>query len=360
MRRRDFLASGALPFLGASTHDAGFSSDLVSCIFLLLVGGPSHLDTWDMKPDAPSHIRSPFRPIRTNVPGIEISEIFPLMARHADKYSLIRSVHSDTFPVHDIGHQLMQTGRAFREEDFIHPNFGSVLHRLKGVQSIVLSKPIGHTGGNMPHGDTAGYLGKEFDPLVLSAQSRLGTESEKTLERYGQTKFGQNCLLARQLVESGVRFVTVNMFDTVFHQLTWDIHGTRPFSPMLCYRDVIGPMFDRAYSALLEDLHDRGLLSTTMVVAAGEFGRTPRINQSGGRDHWPGCWTVLMGGGPLKGGVVVGSSDATGAEPRDRPVTPMEIAATIYQGLGVDTSICLREGFPLVDQGVGSIHELFR
>ncbi len=161
MRRRDFLASGALPFLGADTHAAGSSSDpSVSCILLLLVGGPSHLDTWDMKPDAPSHIRSPFRPIRTNVSGIEISEIFPLMARHADKYSLIRSVHSDTFPVHDIGHQLMQTGRTF-QEDLIHPNFGSVLHHLTGVQSIVLSRRIGHTGGNMPHGDTAGYLGGE-------------------------------------------------------------------------------------------------------------------------------------------------------------------------------------------------------
>lgn len=330
----------------------------VSCILLMLVGGPSHLDTWDMKPTASSSIRGPFRPIRTNVPGIEISEIFPRTARHADKFSLVRSVHHSEAPVHDIGHQMMQTGRSF-SEDLHHPHFGSVLQQLQGGRHVLLPGPISSTGGNMPHGHLAGYLGESFDPVIPTPDFAFPRESERTRNRYGRTRFGENCLRARQLVESGTRFVTVNMFDTVFDELTWDIHGARPFSPISCYRDVVGPMFDAAYSALLEDLSDRGLLSTTMVIAAGEFGRTPCINASGGRDHWPGCWTVLMGGGPLKCGTVIGSSDAIGAEPKDRSVTPMEIAATIYRGLGIDPAMQLHPSTPLVDPGVEPIHELF-
>ena len=113
--------------------------------------------------------------------------------------------------------------------------------------------------------------------------------------------------MARRLIEAGVRFVTVNMFETVFDEITWDIHGSKPFSPISCYRDLVGPMFDMAYSSLLEELSERGLLSNTMVLAMGEFGRTPKINPAGGRDHWPQCWSVLMGGGPLKGGKIVGA-----------------------------------------------------
>ena len=116
-------------------------------------------------------------------------------------------------------------------------------------------------------------------------------------EKYGKNRFGQSCLLARRLIEAGVRFVTVNMFETVFDEITWDIHGSKPFSPISCYRDLVGPMFDMAYSSLLEDLKERGLLTNTMVVAMGEFGRTPKVNPAGGRDHWPQCWTMLMAGG---------------------------------------------------------------
>ena len=140
----------------------------------------------------------------------------------------------------------------------------------------------------------------------------LSKEDDKTKERYGRNRFGMSCLLARRMIERGVRFVTVNMFETVFNEITWDIHGSAPFSPISCYRDLVGPMFDHAYSSLLEDLHDRGLLQNTLVLAMGEFGRTPKVNPAGGRDHWTNCWTTLIGGGGIKGGQVIGASDEIG------------------------------------------------
>ncbi|MBM3776381.1 MAG: DUF1501 domain-containing protein, partial [Acidobacteria bacterium] len=294
---------------------------------------------------------------------------------------------------------------------------------------VLLPRPIGNTGGNMPHGQNAGYLGKMHDPFVLNADPSdpnfrvpdmlppdylsplrvdrrrnwremvdkavskfetsqdarlldstfhqaytlmssekareafdLSKEPESVRERYGLNRFGQSCLLARRLIEAGVRFVTANMFETVFDEITWDIHGSKPFSPISCYRDLVGPMFDHAYSSLLEDLDRRGLLASTMVVAMGEFGRTPKINPAGGRDHWPQCWTVIMGGGGIKGGQVVGASDEIGANPKDRPVSPAEIAATIYSGLGIDLGMELAGAqgrpIPLVDRGVEPIREL--
>ena len=142
--------------------------------------------------------------------------------------------------------------------------------------------------------------------------------------------------MARRLVEAGVRFVTVNMFETVFDELTWDIHGSKPFTDINEMARVIAPNFDRAYSALLEDLAERGLLGSTVVAATGEFGRTPKINPAGGRDHHPGVWSMLIGGGPIQGGRVVGESDELGYAPKSRPTTPGEVAATIYQALGID------------------------
>lgn len=384
LRRRNLLHAGSLSALGLSLNGrfglqardavgvkaAGVKQD-VNCILLMLVGGPSHLDTWDMKPEAPSGIRGPYKPIRTNVPGIEISEIFPRMAKHADKYSIVRSVHHTAAAVHDTGHQLMQTGRIF-QDGMEHPHIGCVLAKLKGPNSgapphVLLPGPIGHTGGNMPHGQDAGYLGRGFDPVCMPDKTldafELHHEPEAVREKYGVNRFGKNCLRARRLVESGVRFVTVNMFETVFDETTWDIHGAKPFSPISCYRDEVGPMFDMAYSSLLEDLQQRGLLANTMVVAFGEFGRTPKINPAGGRDHWPGCWSILMGGGPLKGGTIVGASDEIGGAPKDRPTTPAEVAASIYKGLGIDwtTELPGHDGrpVPLVDRGVEPIKELF-
>src|SRR4051794_35624087 len=442
MRRRDFLHAGSLALLGLTLQDfialkaAGRvdTSRDVNCIMLMLVGGPSHLDTWDMKPGAPAEIRGPYKAIPTNVAGIQISEIFPRMAKNADKYALLRSVYHTGAGVHDVGHQYMQTGRFFQFGNE-QPHFGCVLSKLKGPKGdapphVLLPRPIGNTGGNLPHGQNAGFLGKTYDPFVLNADPsdpnfkvpdmlppdyltamrvdrrrnwrdmvdksvsafetspdarlldstfhqaytlmssqkareafELHREPEATREKYGQNRFGQSCLLARRLIEAGVRFVTVNMFETVFDEITWDIHGSKPFSPISCYRDLVGPMFDMAYSSLLSDLSERGLLSNTMVVGTGEFGRTPKINPAGGRDHWPQCWTMLMGGGPIKGGTVVGSSDDIGGAPKDRPVTPAQIAATVYRGLGIDIQQELPgvqgRPIPLVDRGTEPIGELF-
>jgi hypothetical protein len=440
--RRDFLHAGALGFLGLTLPEffalkasgAVDASKDVNCIQLMLVGGPSQLDTWDMKPDAPASIRGPYKPIKTNVTGVEISEIFPRMAKHADKFALLRSCYHTAAAVHDTGCQMMQTGRLF-QGGLESPNYGSVLRFEKGPRgdmppNVLIPYTIGQLGGNLPHGDTAGFLGKAYDPFVLnadpsdanfkvpdmlppdyiaavrvdrrrswraeidksvsyfedsnqdaklmdstfdqaytlmtSAKAReafeLTQESEDVRKRYGMNRFGQGCLLARRLVERGVRFVTVNMFETVFNDITWDIHGSAPFSPISCYSDLVGPMFDDAYSSLLEDLSQQGLLDNTLVLATGEFGRTPRINPAGGRDHWPQCWTVVLAGGGIKGGQVVGASDNIGAAPKDRPVMPAHVAATVYKCLGIpiDKELKTPQGrvVRLVDHGFDPIEEL--
>ena len=439
--RRDFLHAGALSALGltlpgflAQKAAGAVQDDDVNGIMLFLVGGPSQLDTWDPKPNAPAEVRGPFTAIDTNVPGVRISEIFPKMARHADKYSLIRSCYHTATAVHDTGHQMMQTGRLFTG-GIEHPHEGCVLGYLKGGRGempahVLLPKPIGRTGGNLPHGQTAGYLGKRYDPFVLnadpndknftvpdllppdyisavragrrqkmrdavegelaafedqaqakqmddnfslayrlmsSAKAReafaLDKEPTSVRDRYGRTRFGQSCLLARRLIERGVRFVTVNMFETVFDEITWDIHGSKPFSDITEMSNLVAPSFDQAYSALLEDLSDRGMLKTTVVTALGEFGRTPKVNPAGGRDHHPGVWTILMGGGPIQGGRVVGESDELGYFPKSRPVSPAEVAATMYQALGFDPHRDLpgpqNRPLPLADYNARAIKELF-
>jgi uncharacterized protein (DUF1501 family) len=441
LTRRDFLHAGSLAALGLTlpgfvrAREEGAVKDKdTNCIMLFLVGGPSQIDTWDPKPKAPAEVRGPFQPIKTSAPGMEIAEIFPKMAKHADKFSLIRSVYHTATAVHDTGHQMMQTGRLFTG-GIEHPHAGCVLSYIKGQRGevpahVLMPKPIGRTGGNLPHGQNAGYLGKQFDPLILNAdpndpkfrvpdllppeylsairaerrqklrdavdgaiasfekspqakqlddnfhlayrlmssqQAReafaLDKEPTQMRDRYGRTRFGQCCLLARRLIERGVRFVTVNMFETVFDEITWDIHGSKPFTDITEMAKQVAPNFDQAYSTLLEDLKERGLLDSTMVLAMGEFGRTPKINPAGGRDHHPGVWTILMGGGPIKGGRVIGESDELGYFPKTRPVTPGEVAATIYQGLGLDPHRELpgpqNRPIPLADFGVQPIKELF-
>ncbi len=289
MLRRGFLQLSALPLL----PPAKARPTALSCIFLNLTGGPAHLDTWDMKPGAPSEIRGPFRPIRTNVPGIEISEIFPRMARHADKFTLIRSLYHEGPSLHETGVQLTQTGRIDFGAD--RPHIGSLIAASKRSEHVVLGA---HTGS-----------------------------------------FGQNCTHAQRLIQSSVRFVTVEMFPTVFGETTWDSHGSQPFSTIADYRHTVGPVFDIAYSSLLENLDRAGLLRTTLVVATGEFGRTPKLNPAGGRDHWPLCWTAIVAGGGVQGGRVYGSSDRTGAEPKDNPVHASRLAATVCHAMGVQSQL---------------------
>lgn len=442
MTRRDFLEVGSLGAIGLSLTDlfamqargAAAGSREKSVIMIFNLGAPSQLDTWDMKPDAPAEIRGPFKPIQTNVPGIQVSEILPKLSQHFDKLSMVRSCFHTGAAVHDTGHQMLQTGRAF-QGGIISPHVGCVLGYLRGRKGdlpphIVLPEPMGPTGGNMPHGQEAGFLGKAFDPyalmadpskpnftvpdllppaelgevrlerrkrlrdivdaktrnfeasedarlldsnfesafrLMTSKQAReafdLAREPSEVRERYGLNRFGQCCLLARRLIEADVRFVTVNTFLTVFNEITWDIHGSAPFTSIQGMKEQVAPMYDQAVSALLEDLANRGLLDSTMVCQLAEFGRTPKVNPAGGRDHWPQCWTMLFAGGGVKGGRVVGKSDEIGAYPAERPVEPGEVIATIYKSLGIDLETKLpgpqSRPFPVVDYGIKPIEELF-
>jgi len=442
--RREFLQVGVLSAAGLSlpqylqAKSDGIvkpGHDEKACIMIFNLGAPSHIDLWDMKPDAPSEVRGPFKPIRTKSPDIDISEILPLHAKVADKFSLVRSCHHDGAAVHDAGWQIMQTGRRF--QGGIHtPHAGSVIAHLKGRKTdlppfVVLPELMGRGGGNLPNGQAGGFLGKAMDPFALMAdpskpdfkvpdllppdqigaarldrrksmrqvvegavrdfeasedarlldenfqaafrmmsseQARsafdLSKEPMKVRERYGMNRFGQCCLLARRLVENGVRFITINTFLTVFNNVTWDIHGSNPFTSIDGMKNIIAPMYDQAYSALLEDLHDRGMLENTLVTNLAEFGRTPKVNPAGGRDHWPQCFTCFFAGGGVQGGRVIGKSDPMGGLPAERPTQPGDIVATIFEAMGLETNGSTLPGpgsrpFPLTDLGTEPIRELF-
>lgn len=442
MTRRDFVQVGTLGAMGLTVAEyqrleaqgAVDGPGDVNGIMIFNLGAPSQLDTWDMKPSAPAEIRGPFQPIATSAPGVTISELFPGMARHADKIAFLRSVYHTAAAVHDTGHQMMQTGRLF-SGGLESPHVGSVLGFLKGRKtdlpaSVILPEKMGPTGGNLPHGQEAGFLGKQHDPFVLNAdpsvkdfrvpdllppaelpvvrtdrrrrlrdvvdatvrdfesspqarqmdasfeqayrlmtstQAReafdLSQEPDSLRDKYGRNRFGQSLLLARRLVERGVRFVTVNTFLTVFNEITWDIHGSVPFTSIEGMKKTVAPLFDQGVAALLDDLGERGLLKNTIVPVLAEFGRTPKINPAGGRDHWPQCWTVWFAGGPFKGGQVIGSSDEIGGTPADRPTTTSEVVASIYKALGVDLEHELPgpqgRPVPVVDFGVREVKELF-
>jgi hypothetical protein len=441
--RRDFLKVGTLGAIGFSLTDylaakaagkvAGRGDDR-SVIMIFNLGAPSQLDTFDMKPDAPAEIRGPFKPISSASPDFQVSEILPMHAKIADKFSLVRSCHHTGAAVHDAGWQVMQTGRVFAG-GVNTPHAGAVVSHLKGRRTdlpsfVVLPQTMGRGGGNLPNGQAGGFLGKANDPfslmadpsqpnfkvpdllppaeidpprlerrrklreivdstvkdfeasenakimddnfqaafrLMTSKQAResfdLSKEPTSVRERYGMNRFGQCCLLARRLVEGGVRFITINTFLTVFDEITWDIHGTKPFTSIEGMKNIVAPMYDRAYSALIEDLDQRGMLDSTLVCNLAEFGRTPRVNPAGGRDHWPQCFTCYFAGGGVKGGRVVGASDPIGSVPADRPVEPGDVVATIFHSLGLNLEKTLPgpsgRPFPLVDFGHREIHELF-
>ena len=440
--RRDFLEVGTLGAVGLSlpqflaARERGNvrkDADDKSVIMIFNLGAPSQIDTFDPKPQAASEIRGPFAPISTKG-DFQLTEILPRHAQVADKFSLVRSCYHTAAAVHDTGHQMLQTGRLFTG-GLNSPHVGCALAYLRGARNelpphVILPESMGPTGGNLPHGQDAGFLGKAYDPFVLNAdpskpdfrvrdlmppadlgevrlQRRrrlrelveahladleaspsaqlmqanfesawqmitspraraafdLTQEPPELRQRYGMTRFGQCCLLARRLIEAGVRFVTVNTFLTVFNEITWDIHGSQPFTSIEGMKEVVAPMYDQAYAALIEDLAQRGMLETTLVCCLAEFGRTPRINPAGGRDHWPQCFTVYFAGGGVQGGRVIGKSDAIGAYPAERAVEPAEVVATIYHALGLelDTTLPGPSGrpFPLVDFGKQPIRELF-
>ena len=378
--RRDRLKVGGLGPLGLGLPgraEAVGGSRPGAVILLMMVGGPSQIETFDPKPEAPAEVRGPFRSIETALSGVRVVEHLPGIARRMGRLTLIRSLHHHAAPIHETGHQLIGTGRLCRLDDE-HPHLGSVVSARLGASGglppfVILPGPIGHTGVAVPHGQTAGALGRSFEPFALgddpasaaydpaaafnrarrfldgaealrsagtpTRSSRrafdLDAERDATRDAFGRTPIGQGCLLARRLVESGVRVVVVNQFETVFGRPSWDAHGSGPFATLEDYAGKLLPAFDRAFSALVDDLEDRGLLASTLVVASGEFGRTPRINAAGGRDHWPGAWSALVAGAGAAGGQVIGATDRIASEPVDRPVALAELFATMASALGL-------------------------
>lgn len=441
--RRDFLQVGALGAIGlglpqylaaADSQGVDPSKSKRSAIMIFNLGAPSHIDTFDVKPDAPLEVRGPFKPIPTKASGMLLSEILPKHAQIADKFSLVRSCFHRGAAVHDAGWQIMQTGRQF-QGGVNTPHAGSVAGYMLGRRSdlpphVVLPETMGRGGGNLPNGQAGGFLGKAHDPFALmadpsqpkfkvpdllppesigtarmdrrqrlrdivdasvsrfeasesakmmdehfasayrlmtSTQAReafdLAAEPQQVRERYGMNRFGQCCLLARRLIQAGVRFVTINTFLTVFDEITWDIHGSKPFTSIEGMKNIVAPMYDQGYSALIEDLFEQGMLQDTLVCNVAEFGRTPKVNPAGGRDHWPGCFTCGFAGGGVQGGRVIGASDPIGAVPADRPTEPPEVIATIFHALGLPLDQHLPgpagRPFPLVDIGFREIRELF-
>ncbi|MCH7727750.1 MAG: DUF1501 domain-containing protein, partial [Planctomycetes bacterium] len=397
VHRRSFLQAGAAGMAGLTLPtllglEAAGAVDpakakIKNCITIFLVGSPGHLDTFDMKPDAPSDVRGKFKPIDTNVSGIQICEHFPLMARMMDKVALIRSLHHNTGTAHSNGSRWMMTGRD-AIGDNQQPHVGSVIARVFGPKgnlpaSIILPGKIGNTGGPSINGQEATYLGSAYEPFFLGAdparsdfkvadltppkgqtefrinarrdllkqidnlQRRtettstlqrdtayarafdlltspkakasfdLNKEPDKLRDRYGRNTLGQSCLMARRLVERGARYVTINHFDTVFSIACWDMHanGSNLNNTYLDYERHLCPQLDQAFTGLIEDLEQRGLLKETVVAVLSEFGRTPKLNKKGGRDHYPPAWTNFLCGGNIRGGQVIGSTDRIGAAP---------------------------------------------
>jgi len=434
--RRELLEIGGLGALGLTLPNllrpsatASAATSVVrhttgranACILIYLFGGPSQLDTWDMKPAAPADFRGEFRPIDTRVPGMQICEHFPLLARHTDKLAIVRSMHH-LHPRHGYGLYYMFTGREHARPDLDaapapddHPSLGSIVAKVQGPRADfppAVTLPRWNRFLDLPNeyaGEVAGFLGKTYDPwlvraeqggtafavsgvelpdgitldrlaarrsllsefngllgrladrepcdqldalyrqalaIVTSPQARrafnLDEEPARLRELYGQEPFGQGVLLARRLVEAGATLVTVNWHDDGRDVKSpfWDTHKDN-FATL---KNVLIPPLDRALSALLADLQERGLLDTTLVVVMGEFGRTPRIGRvvmnsatnASGRDHWPHAYSVLLAGGGVRGGQVYGASDELAAHVKESGVTPPDLAATVLHCLGID------------------------
>lgn len=302
------------------------------------------------KTDLPAHVLLP-EPMGNTGGGLSHGQDAGFLGKGYDPFALMADPSKPDFKVPDL---------------LPPPGLGEArVERRRKLREIV-----DQTVKNFESSDNAQLLDSNFEAafrLMTSTQAReafdLSKEPADVRERYGMNRFGQCCLLARRLIEAGVRFVTINTFLTVFDEITWDIHGSKPFTSIEGMKNIVVPMYDQAYCALIEDLHERGMLDDTLVCNLAEFGRTPRINPAGGRDHWPQCWTNYFAGGGVQGGRVVGKSDAIGGAPVERPVDPAEVVGTIFHSLGFDleTKIPGVAGrpFPLVDFGKHEIHELF-
>lgn len=350
--RRDFLRVGSAGVVGLTLAEhlalaQANSAQHRHAILIMMTGGASQLDTFDPKPDAPSSIRGPLKAIATKIPGVQLSEALPLLAQRLDHCALIRTLHHDAAPIHETGQQLLQTGR-LAGRNVHYPHFGAIVAQHWGWTSsrsnVILPRSVHQTGVHAAAGQTAGCLGAKWSPAEDG--DGPGEEPEAIRRSYGDSNFGRLLLQARQQVESGARCVTVNLFDTLKDQHTWDCHGDAGCGPStLCdYRDTIVPQFDRAFSGLIDDLSSRGLLDSTLVIATGEMGRSPKVNEHGGRDHWVGCWSGVVAGGGITGGTVLGASDATASEPTDMPITADQIAATLLAWFGLNGATHLLPG----------------
>jgi hypothetical protein len=395
--RRQFLNAGSLGFLGltlsdylrAASVEPAKGAKANSVILFWLEGGPSHIDTWDPKPN------SNFKPISTNVPGIQVSELLPQIAKRMDKIALVRSMHTRGIDHPQATHYAITGHEVNPAMQF--PSFGSIITKELGPRNAVpayVLVPKWDKGRQYEDYFRAAFLGGDYDPMCIPDPSRpnfavtdlslpktvsqasvesrsaflnvvdrqyralndtadhanvdsftaqalkmllapavreafdLSKESDKTKERYGKDPIGQSALLARRLVEAGSRFVTA----AGYHANSWDTHSDND----KIHRDKLTPPLDRTLTALIDDLDERGLLATTLVVAMGEFGRTPVINPNLGRDHWPNCWSLALAGAGIKTGQVVGASDETGSNVVDRVVSMGDIYATVYKTLGID------------------------
>ena len=396
---------GALTPLGVSlsglleAEAATPTSKPTNCILLWMLGGPSHIDMYDLKPDAPAEIRGELNPIQTRIAGVGLGELMPNLAKCNDKFSLIRSMHSYTASHGKGDHHLLSGGKY--TNDFVPPSFGAIMawQKASGTATVPPFVQVGDMKStNFGRQGKAGALGHNYDPFLVdrdpnssgfrveafstpdsvginrlserrkllksvdrfqaSAERRLrrlathsafteqafdlltsqkakkafdiSAEPEQTRDAYGRNRVGQGLLLARRLIESGVRFVTVKGYV----RYGWDHHPE--VFPRL--RTEVPP-YDQGYSALLHDLDARGMLENTLVITAGEFGRTPRLNTDArgpGRDHWSRGFSLTIGGGGVKTGVVLGVTDKHAAEIIDRPVSVEDYAATVYHALGMN------------------------
>ena len=437
MNRREFfqcggLALGAISPLGLSLPEvlareaASGGKKPINVIFLFLQGAASHVDMYDLKPSMPDEIRGKYQPVSTNLPGLQLSDQLPKLSQCADKFSLIRSMHSYSSE-HGQGDFHMMCGSP-EDKNIQPPGIGAVLSWQQKQQAPV--PPFVHLG-NMKHPAHSapgygGFLGRTYDPFLIdqdadepgfavrefdaaadvdvdrlsgrssllrsldryqAAQERqlefslyhnnfreqalnlatsrqakeafdLAQEPDKLRDAYGRNRVGQGMLLARRLIEAGVRFVTIQGYvDTGIY--AWDHHWG-----IFSHLEQQLPIYDSSYSALLNDLDDRGMLDTTLVITAGEFGRTPKLNkdkQGPGRDHWGRCFSLTLGGGGVKTGQVIGASDKFGAIPTERPVSVPDFVATVYHALGLNPHAeFLSQGRPMkmLPQGV-VVHELF-
>jgi hypothetical protein len=394
MSRRHFLghlatsamAVPAVHMLGALEASAAVGrSRPKSCILLWMAGGPSHMDTWDLKPDSEKN-GGPFKPIETSASGVRISEHLPKVAQQMKHLSIVRSLNSKEGN-HDRGTYMMHTGYT-PNPTVVHSSFGSAFAYELASKHEDLALP--HCMSINGPGVGAGFLGMAYSPFVISnpngkvsnleppndvnefrmgrrlemlsliennfnhqhrgqggidhnavyrktvrmisspmtkAALTLDSEPDAIRDKYGRNAFGAGCLMARKLVEMGVTFVEVGLGGWDTHSDAFDALSKR-----------LQPELDQGMSALVADLNQRGMLDSTVIAWMGDFGRTPRINQDAGRDHWPRSWSVVLGGGGIKGGQVVGATDKDGVDITDRPVGPMDIIATITKAMGLNLS----------------------